>query len=118
VGALITREAELLSLNASGKLRTLLEIVGPEDGMVLSDHPVLLLDPAKRDACDRTVDRLKSEPVQEKITERTLRRPIVPGVPRIAGRRFRKIEESPQTTVRWRSSDRVRATRPPVGSPL
>ncbi|MCX4825514.1 VWA domain-containing protein [Streptomyces sp. NBC_01142] len=81
--ALITYESELLSLNSSGKLRKPLEIVYPKDGMVLSDYPLLLLDPAKRAAYDRLVDWLKSEPVQKKIMERTLRRPIDPGVPRI-----------------------------------
>ncbi|NUK49585.1 VWA domain-containing protein [Streptomyces lunaelactis] len=81
--ALITYESELLSLNGSGKLRTPLELVHPKDGMVLSDYPLLLLDPAKRAAYDRLVEWLKSEPVQKKIMERTLRRPVDPGVPRI-----------------------------------
>lgn len=83
VDALITYESELLSLNSGGKLRKSLEIVYPKDGMVLSDYPLLLLDPAKRAAYDRMVDWLKSEPVQKKIMERTLRRPIDPAVPRI-----------------------------------
>jgi Ca-activated chloride channel family protein len=80
--ALITYESELLSLNSGGKLRKPLEIVYPKDGMVLSDYPLLLLDPAKRAAYDRMVDWLKSRPVQKKIMERTLRRPIDPAVPR------------------------------------
>ncbi|MGW1493184.1 substrate-binding domain-containing protein [Streptomyces sp. NPDC002402] len=80
--ALITYESELLTLNSSGKLRTPLEIVYPKDGMVLSDYPLLLLDPAKRAAYDKLVEWLKSEPVQKKIMERTLRRPVDPAVPR------------------------------------
>ncbi|MFF3323524.1 substrate-binding domain-containing protein [Streptomyces sp. NPDC002889] len=83
LNAMITYESELLQLNRSGELRRPLEIVHPDDGMVLSDYPVLLLDPAKRDAYDRMVDWLKSDPVQKNIMERTLRRPIDPGVPRI-----------------------------------
>ncbi|MFF8957604.1 substrate-binding domain-containing protein [Streptomyces sp. NPDC014894] len=85
--ALITHESELLALNASGKLRTPLEIVHPKDGMVLSDHPLLLLDPARRAPYDRLVEWLKSEPVQRKIMERTLRRPIDPALERIPGLR-------------------------------
>ncbi|MEV6396232.1 VWA domain-containing protein [Streptomyces sp. NPDC051907] len=81
--ALITYESELLALNAGGRLSKPLEIVYPKDGMVLSDYPVLLLDPAKRAAYDRMVEWLKSEPVQKKIMERTLRRPIDPAVPRL-----------------------------------
>lgn len=83
LNGLITYESELLALNSSGKLREPLEIVYPRDGMVLSDYPLLLLDPSKRAAYDRLVDWLRSGPVQKKIMERTLRRPIDPGVPRI-----------------------------------
>ncbi|QXE38005.1 VWA domain-containing protein [Streptomyces sp. GMY02] len=81
--ALITYESELLALNGSGKLREPLEIVYPEDGMVLSDYPLLLLDPARRAAYDTLVEWLKSGPVQKKIMDRTLRRPIDPAVPRL-----------------------------------
>ncbi|WP_066945404.1 substrate-binding and vWA domain-containing protein [Streptomyces lushanensis] len=81
--ALITYESELLALNGGGKLREPLEIVHPKDGMVLSDYPLLLLDPAERAAYDRLVEWLKSGPVQKKIMERTLRRPIDPAVARI-----------------------------------
>ncbi|MFD9218907.1 substrate-binding domain-containing protein [Streptomyces sp. NPDC060064] len=80
--ALITYESELLTLNSSGRLRKTLEIVYPKDGMVLSDYPLLLLDPAKRVAYDRLASWLKSKPAQKKIMERTLRRPIDPAVPR------------------------------------
>ncbi|MFI1397909.1 substrate-binding domain-containing protein [Streptomyces sp. NPDC020681] len=81
--ALITYESQLLALNSRGKLREPLEIVYPKDGMVLSDYPLLLLDTAKRAAYDKLVDWLKSEPVQKKIMEQTLRRPIDPAVPRV-----------------------------------
>lgn len=80
--ALIGYESVLLSLNSSGKLREPLEIVYPEDGMVLSEYPLLLLDPARRAEYDRVVEWLRSEPVQKKIMERTLRRPVDPNIPR------------------------------------
>lgn len=85
--ALITHESELLTLNRSGRLTQPLEIIYPEDGMMLSDYPLLLLDPARRAVYDRLVEWLKSAPVQKRIMERTLRRPIDPEVPRVPGLR-------------------------------
>lgn len=82
VDGLIGYESVLLSLNASGKLREPLEIIYPEDGMVLAEYPMLLLDPAHRADYDRVVRWLRSEPVQEKIMARTLRRPVDPDVRR------------------------------------
>ncbi|MDT3400095.1 VWA domain-containing protein [Streptomyces sp. B1866] len=80
--ALITYESELLALNASGRLREPLEVVYPEDGMVLSDYPLLLLDPAKRPAYDKVVAWLLGEHAQRKLMERTLRRPLDTGIRR------------------------------------
>ncbi|GAA2772532.1 substrate-binding domain-containing protein [Streptomyces rameus] len=74
--ALITYESELLTLNASGRLRTPLEIVHPADGMVLSDYPLLLLDPGRRDAYDRVVTWLTGTGHQREIMRSTLRRPV------------------------------------------
>lgn len=74
--ALIAHEAELLALNASGELRTPLEIVHPDDGMVLSDFPLLLLDAAERPAYRKVVDRLLAEDTQRALMERTYRRPV------------------------------------------
>ncbi|WP_329619999.1 VWA domain-containing protein [Streptomyces sp. NBC_01255] len=85
--ALITYESELLALNRAGTLRVPLEVVHPKDGIVVSDYPLMLLDPAARDAYDRLTAWLRSEPVQRKIMERTLRRPITPDLPRIDGLR-------------------------------
>ncbi|CAM3639033.1 VWA domain-containing protein [Kibdelosporangium persicum] len=80
--ALITYESVLLSLNASGRLTEPLEIIYPEDGIVLSDYPLLLLDPAHRASYDTVVTWLKSETGQRRIMERTLRRPVDPNIPR------------------------------------
>ncbi|MFD5793693.1 substrate-binding domain-containing protein [Streptomyces diastatochromogenes] len=74
--ALITYESELLTLNASGRLKQPLVIVHPADGMVLSDYPLLLLDPARRDAYDRVVKWLTDPGHQRDIMRRTLRRPV------------------------------------------
>ncbi|MEV6589466.1 substrate-binding domain-containing protein [Streptomyces acidicola] len=76
VNALIAHEAELLSLNAADELREKLQIVYPEDGMVLSGFPLLLLDPGQRSAYRRVVDWLLSTDTQNKLMERTHRRPV------------------------------------------
>ena len=83
--ALITYESDLLSLNAGDRLKEKLEIVRPEDGMVLADFPLLLLDqddPDRRAAYDRVVEWLERDSVQEKIMRTTLRRPVSPSVTR------------------------------------
>ncbi|MFF8318486.1 substrate-binding domain-containing protein [Streptomyces bobili] len=74
--ALIAHEAELLSLNASGRLREPLEIVHPDDGMVLSDFPLLLLDPGEREAYGKVVDWLLRADTQRELMRRTHRRPV------------------------------------------
>ncbi|MEU4927004.1 VWA domain-containing protein [Streptomyces yokosukanensis] len=80
--ALITYESELLTLNASGRLKQPLQIVHPADGMVLSDYPLLLLDPAQRAAYDRVVAWLTGTGHQRDIMRRTLRRPVSTAVTR------------------------------------
>ncbi len=74
--ALIAHESELLSLNATGEPAEPLEIVHPEDGMVLSDFPLLLLDPGKRSAYRKVTDWLLGADAQRKLMERTHRRPV------------------------------------------
>ncbi|MEV7325841.1 VWA domain-containing protein [Streptomyces sp. NPDC093970] len=74
--ALIAHESELLSLNASKKLREPLEIVHPDDGMVLSDFPLLLLNPARRAAYRKAVDWLLGADAQRRLMETTHRRPV------------------------------------------
>jgi Ca-activated chloride channel family protein len=73
---LITYESELLALNNGDRLKERLEVVYPQDGMVLSDYPLLLLDPSRRDAYDRVVDWLTDDDQQQDIMQRTLRRPV------------------------------------------
>ncbi|OLT09217.1 hypothetical protein BJF78_31195 [Pseudonocardia sp. CNS-139] len=80
--ALVAPESTLLQLNASGRAAEPLEIVYPADGIVQSDFPLLLLDPAHREAYDRAVAWLLTEPAQRRIMELTWRRPIDPDVPR------------------------------------
>ncbi|MDX3662315.1 substrate-binding domain-containing protein [Streptomyces sp. ID05-26A] len=82
VDGLVAHESELFSLNASGRLQEPLEIVYPRDGIVLSDYPLMLLDPAHRAAYDRVVEWLRSPAAQQMIADRTWRRPVEPSVVR------------------------------------
>ncbi|MFD9438817.1 substrate-binding domain-containing protein [Streptomyces sp. NPDC060006] len=85
--ALITYESDLLALNAGGRLKEKLEIVRPQDGTVLADFPLLLLDPDRRPAYDKVVEWLRRDSVQEKIMRTALRRPVNPSVAREGGLR-------------------------------
>ncbi|MGW0653234.1 substrate-binding domain-containing protein [Streptomyces umbrinus] len=86
--ALITYESDLLALNSGGRLKEKLEIVRPQDGMVLADFPLLLLDqddqddPDRRAAYDKVVEWLQRDSVQEKIMRTALRRPVSASVRR------------------------------------
>lgn len=84
VDAVVDYESVLLSLNAGSKLKEPLEVIYPRDGIVLSEYPLLLLDPAKRAAYDRVVGWLRTEPAQRAIMEKTSRRPVEPTVERSA----------------------------------
>ncbi|MFE4632052.1 substrate-binding domain-containing protein [Streptomyces sp. NPDC056773] len=84
LGGLITYESELISLRRAGTLRTPLEVVYPKDGIMLSDYPLMLLDPGKRAAYDRVTAWFRSEPVQRKIMDLTGRRPVDPDLTRVA----------------------------------
>ncbi|MGP4018446.1 substrate-binding domain-containing protein [Saccharopolyspora sp. 5N708] len=79
---LVTYESTLMTLNDSGRVAEPLRIVYPADGIVQADYPLLLLDPSKRAAYDRVVEWLRSAPVQQRIMDRTARRPVNPEVPR------------------------------------
>ncbi|MDO0915355.1 VWA domain-containing protein [Streptomyces sp. DT2A-34] len=74
--ALITYESDLLALNATDRLDDRLEVVRPEDGMVLADFPLLLLDPSRRAAYAEVTEWLQRDATQGKIMRSTLRRPV------------------------------------------
>ncbi|MFD3947072.1 extracellular solute-binding protein [Streptomyces sp. NPDC058579] len=77
VDALINYESVLLS---TGKELT---VVRPADGVVTADYPFTLLTAASPDAkqaAARLTAHLRTPDAQRLITQRTLRRPVVPGV--------------------------------------
>ncbi|WP_412537751.1 VWA domain-containing protein [Longispora sp. K20-0274] len=84
VDGLVNYESVLLSLNAGGKLAEPLTVVYPTDGVITADYPLTLLagaDPAVKDRYQAVVDYLRRPETQKTLSERTFRRPGVPGVP-------------------------------------
>ncbi len=80
VDGMINYESVLLSLNSGGKLSQPLDLVYPKDGIITANYPLMLLNPAKRDAYDKVVAYLKSPDVQRRIMTTTDRRPTIPEV--------------------------------------
>ncbi|WP_329621443.1 VWA domain-containing protein [Streptomyces sp. NBC_01255] len=78
VDALVNYESVLLS--APGKLT----VIRPSDGVVTADYPLTLLTSARteaKEAAGRLTTYLRTPETQRRITDTTLRRPVVLGVP-------------------------------------
>ncbi|MEW6764171.1 MAG: VWA domain-containing protein [Pseudomonadota bacterium] len=78
--AIINYESVLLQLNRGGQLKEPLTILYPREGVVTADYPLLLLDPAQREAYDKVVAWFRQPAIQKRLMQDTDRRPIVPGV--------------------------------------
>ncbi|MFF8839780.1 substrate-binding domain-containing protein [Streptomyces sp. NPDC015130] len=90
--ALVNYESVLLS--APGKLT----VIRPSDGVVTADYPLTLLTSARaeaKDAAGRLTTYLRTPDAQRRITETTLRRPVVLGVPPAAALAEDKRRELP-----------------------
>ncbi len=92
---MINYESVILQLNAEGKLTEKLAPIYPKEGIVTADYPLMLLNDSKRKAYDELVKFLRSPEVQRDITERTLRRPIVPEVQAAAAIPKKTLAELP-----------------------
>ena len=83
VDGLITYESDLLSLNASGRLREPLTLVYPTNGVATADFALALLASAPANASDayaRLTGYLRTPDIQRDIMRATRRRPAVPSV--------------------------------------
>ncbi|WP_432086787.1 substrate-binding and vWA domain-containing protein [Streptomyces sp. bgisy095] len=79
VDALVNYESVLLSSFPAGELT----VIRPSDGVVTADYPFTLLASARpeaKEAAGRLTAYLRTPDVQRRITETTLRRPVVAGV--------------------------------------
>ena len=94
IDALVNYESVLLSSGRAGELT----VIRPTDGVVTADYPLTLLTSARpeaKDAARRLTDYLRSPDAQRRITESTLRRPVVLGVPPASGLAEDKRRELP-----------------------
>ena len=94
IDALVNYESVLLSSGRAGELT----VIRPTDGVVTADYPLTLLTSARpeaKDAARLLTDYLRSPDAQRRITESTLRRPVVLGVPPASGLAEDKRRELP-----------------------
>jgi len=92
---LINYESVILELQASGKLKERLVPVYPKEGIVTADYPLMLLNDGQRRNYDLLVKHLRSPETQREITQRTLRRPVLPEVEPAAAIPKRVLSELP-----------------------
>lgn len=78
VDGLVNYASTLASLNANPALAEKLVLIYPRDGIMTADYPLMLLNPAKREAYDKVVAHLRAVPFQEAMSKATLRRPVNP----------------------------------------
>ncbi|MFJ3926605.1 substrate-binding domain-containing protein [Streptomyces sp. NPDC090022] len=96
VDALVNYESVLLSMNRDAK--TNLTVVRPTDGVVTAHYPLTLLTSAPQGARESgraLTEYLRGAGAQQAITDRTFRRPVVPGVTPAAGLAADKRRELP-----------------------
>jgi len=77
---LVNYESVLLALNESGRLSEELYLIYPKEGIITADYPLMLINRDKREKYDQLVEYLRSPEFQQKLMERTLRRPVAPEV--------------------------------------
>ncbi|MGH8446022.1 MAG: substrate-binding domain-containing protein [Solimonas sp.] len=77
---LINYESVILSLNTGKQLAEPLVPIYPKEGIITSDYPIMLINPAQRAAYDKLVAFLLSDAVQQRIMAQTHRRPVTAGV--------------------------------------
>lgn len=80
VDGIINYASTLQMLNRDPQLKQKLVLIYPQDGIVTADYPIMLLDPAKREAYDKLVAYLHGAAFQQAMTSMTLRQPINPDV--------------------------------------
>jgi Ca-activated chloride channel family protein len=72
LGAMINYESVLLGMDDD------LVVLHPSEGLITADYPLVLLNEDAREAYDRLVDLLLDPDFQTRMSEATLRRPVVP----------------------------------------
>jgi Ca-activated chloride channel family protein len=81
VDGIINYASTLLSLNRKPEMKEKLVLIYPKDGIISADYPIMLVNPAKRDAYTKVVAWLRDKEFQQAMATTTLRRPVNPDVP-------------------------------------
>jgi len=80
IDGMVNYESVLLALNEGNQLQEKLVLIYPKEGIITADYPLMLINADKREQYDKLVAYLRTPEFQQEIMERTLRRPVIPGV--------------------------------------
>jgi Ca-activated chloride channel family protein len=80
VDGIINYASTLRSLNQTAGLKEKLVLIYPQDGIVTADYPIMLVNPAKREAYNKVVAYIRGLEFQQEMARTTLRRPVNPDV--------------------------------------
>lgn len=81
---IVNYEAVLLRLNERLAAADRLQLIYPADGVITADYPLMLLDPARREAWQRVVDVLRGVAFQRDALQAAFLRPSNPDAPAAA----------------------------------
>jgi Ca-activated chloride channel family protein len=76
VDGIVNYASTLLSLNREPALKEKLVLIYPQDGIVTAEYPIMLTNPARRDAYHKVVAYLRGAEFQRAMATKTLRRPV------------------------------------------
>lgn len=80
VDGLINYESVLLSLNQQPQLSEKLCLIYPKEGIVTADYPLMLLNETRKADYQKVLDFLRTPAFQQRLMDKTLRRPANPAV--------------------------------------
>ncbi len=83
--AMVNYEAVILRANTKLAPADQLTLVYPQDGVISADHPLMLLQEARRDDYTKLVAAFKAQAFQRDVAAAAFLRPSVQGVPLAAG---------------------------------
>lgn len=80
VDGIINYESVLLSMNQNPQLKEQLCLIYPKEGIITADYPLMLINPARQADYEKVVAYLRSPEFQQRMMEKTLRRPVTSGI--------------------------------------
>ena len=80
VDGIVNYESVLLSLNKESQLTEKLCLIYPKEGIINADYPLMLINDARKADFEKVLTFLRSPEFQQKMMDKTLRRPVNPAV--------------------------------------